>query len=192
MDDLVSKIRLGDERVFEYIKNVWSQRLRIFARSYVRLNDVSEDLVQETLIKFWETRHTFSNEETIAPYLFTILKNKCLDYLKHKVVEQKYNNTTTEDYNYWIANMYALEDSSINIITENQIKKACFDAISKMPQPRRDIFIMSRFKNMKNQEIAEEMGISVKTVEYHITKSISFLREELKDYFVLAFLFLFR
>jgi len=192
MDDLVSKIHLGDERVFEHIKNEWSQRLKIFARSYVRLNDVSEDLVQDTFIKFWEARHSLNYEKMIAPYLFTILRNKCLDYLKHKVVEQKFNDVTTENYNYWLANIYALEDASINIITENQIKKALFDAINKMPQPRREIFTMSRFKDMKNLDIAEEMGISVKTVEYHITKAISFLREELKDYFVLIYFFLIR
>lgn len=192
MEDLVSKIRLGDEKVFEYIKKEWGQKLRIFARSYVRLNGVSEDLVQDTFIKFWEARRTFENEKMIAPYLFTILRNKCLDYLKHKVVEQKFNDITTENYNYWLANIYALEDPSISIITENQIKKALFDAINKMPQLRREIFIMSRFKDMKNQEVAEEMGVSVKTVEYHMTKAISFLREELKDYFVLIYFFLLR
>lgn len=192
MEDLVSKIRLGDEKVFEYIKKEWGQKLRIFARSYVRLNGVSEDLVQDTFIKFWEARRTFENEKMIAPYLFTILRNKCLDYLKHKVVEQKFNDIATENYNYWLANIYALEDPSISIITENQIKKALFDAINKMPQLRREIFIMSRFKDMKNQEVAEEMGVSVKTVEYHMTKAISFLREELKDYFVLIYFFLLR
>ncbi len=192
MKDLVSKIRSGDERVFEYIKNEWTWRLRVFARSYVRLDDVSEDLIQDTFIKFWETRGSFENENLLAPYLFTILRNKCLDYLKHKTVEQKYNATATDNYNYWLANMYALEDSSINIITENQIRKAFFDAVAKMPQPRRDIFIMSRFRDMKNTEIADEMSVSVKTVEYHITKSISFLREELKDYFVLLYFFLIR
>jgi RNA polymerase sigma-70 factor (ECF subfamily) len=192
MKDLVSKIRSGDERVFEYIKNEWTWRLRVFARSYVRLDDVSEDLTQDTFIKFWETRGSFENENLLAPYLFTILRNKCLDYLKHKTVEQKYNDTATDNYNYWLANMYALEDSSINIITENQIRKALFDAVAKMPQPRRDIFIMSRFRDMKNTEIADEMSVSVKTVEYHITKSISFLREELKDYFVLLYFFLIR
>lgn len=192
MEDLVSKIRLGDEKVFEYIKKEWGQKLRIFARSYVRLNGVSEDLVQDTFIKFWEARRTFENEKMIAPYLFTILRNKCLDYLKHKVVEQKFNDIAAENYNYWLANIYALEDPSISIITENQIKKALFDAINKMPQLRREIFIMSRFKDMKNQEVAEEMGVSVKTVEYHMTKAISFLREELKDYFVLIYFFLLR
>jgi len=192
MRDLASKIRTGDEKALEYLKNEWNQRLMTFARSYVRSRDVSEDLIQDTFIKVWETRELLERENYLVPYMFTILKNKCLDYLKHKTVELKYNNRTSEDYCYLIANLYALEDKSINIITESQIKEALFAAIKKMPQPRRDIFIMSRFKDLKNYEIAQELSISVKTVEYHISRAVSFLREELKDYFILLYFFLVR
>jgi RNA polymerase sigma-70 factor (ECF subfamily) len=188
MKDLVSKIISGDERAFEYIKNEWNLRLNIFARSYVRSDDVSKDLVQDTYIKFWEARSVVNNETMIGPYLFTILKNKCLDYLKHKIIEQKYNDVASESY-YWKANIYALEDKSINIIAEEQIQKALFNAIKKLPQPRKDIFIMSRFREMKNAEIANRMSLSVKTIEYHITKAMSFLRNELEDYFIFIIFF---
>lgn len=74
MKDLVSKIISGDEKAFEYIKNKWNLQLKIFARSYVRSDDVSEDLIQDTYIKFWESRAVVNNEKMIGPYLFTILK----------------------------------------------------------------------------------------------------------------------
>lgn len=87
------------------------------------------------------------------------------------------------------ANIYALEDKSINIITEEQIKKALLKAIDKLPQPRKNIFIMSRFRGMKNAEIAKRMSLSVKTIEYHITKAISFLRSKLEDYYIYIIFF---
>jgi len=191
MTDLVPKIRAGDEKAFEYLKDQWSNKLKIFARSYVRNENISEDLIQDTFIKLWEVRHTLDKEEYLGTYLFTIVKNKCLDYLKHKTIQQKYKNSLSEDYYYLLSNIYALEDSSIDIISEHELKDALFNAIKKMPHPRREIFIMSRFRNMKNQEIADELSLSVKTVEYHISKSISFLRDELKNYYILIyFLFL--
>ncbi len=188
MKDLVSKIISGDEKAFEYIKNKWNLQLKIFARSYVRSDDVSEDLIQDTYLKFWESRAVVNNEKMIGPYLFTILKNKCLDYLKHKIIEQKYNDASSERY-YLKANIYALEDKSINIITEEQIKKALLKAIDKLPQPRKNIFIMSRFRGMKNAEIAKRMSLSVKTIEYHITKAISFLKSKLEDYYIYIIFF---
>ena len=178
MTDLVPKIRAGDEKAFEHLKDQWSNKLKIFARSYVRNENISEDLIQDTFIKLWEVRHTLDKEEYLGTYLFTIIKNKCLDYLKHKTIEQRYNELLSEDYYYLLANIYALEDSSIDIISEHELKNALFNAIKKMPNPRREVFIMSRFRNMKNQEIADELSLSLKTVEYHISKSISFLKDE--------------
>lgn len=192
MKDLVCKIKAGDEDAFEYLKSEWRNRLKIFARSYVRIEAVAEDLLQDSFLKVWETRSSIENDNQLAPYIYTVLKNKCLDYLRHKIVELKFQESTSNDFYYLKANLYALEDNSIDLISESQLKRALIAAVKKLPEPRREIFIMSRFRDMKNIEIAKEMNLSIKTVEYHITKSISFLREELKDFYILLYFFLIR
>lgn len=190
MENLLTRLSRGDDCALLLLKNEWYHKLSVFARSYVRSSFVAEDMVQDTFIKLWESREDLAKYENIGSFLYTVLKNRCLDYLKHKTLELAYNQQSSEDYIYLLANKYALEDESINLITDAQIKKALLDAVRKLPHSCRNVFILSRFKELKNTEIAEELSISVKTVEYHMTRAISFIRKEMEDYLILFYLFL--
>lgn len=182
------KLQSGNEEAYLSLVNEWSSKLKIFAISYVRCNNIAEDLVQETFIKIWESRNDIAKYDNVGALIYTILRNKCLDYLKHKTIELKYNQSRSSEYIYLVANKYALEDESINIITNSQINKALVSAINKLPDHCRKVFIMSRFKQLKNSEIANELSISIKTVEYHKTKAISFLKKEMEEFFLFIFL----
>lgn len=172
------------------LKKVWYARLKIFASSYVRDNNASEDLVQDTFLKIIESEINLEECENIGALLYTILKNKCLDFLKHKLVEYKHNSAMLMEYNLLLTNQYALEDNSINIITNNQIKKALNEALDKLPEQTRKVFILCKYQHLKYDEIAQELKISVKTVEYHMSKAFSFLRKEMRGFYVLIYLIL--
>jgi len=190
MDSLQKRIHSGDEKALSQLRIEWSHKLSVFALSYVRCSYTAEDLVQDTFIKLWESRQDINKYDSIGAFVYTILKNKCLDYLKHKTIELRYNQQSSSEYINLQANKYALEDESINIITDAQINKALTDAVRKLPRPCRDVFIMSRYNGLKNQEIANELSISVKTVEYHMTRAIAFLKKEMEEYFIFLYFFI--
>lgn len=176
------------EQEFALLKEQWYSRLKMFAISYIHDTQAAEDLIQDTLLKILENGVDIQLCENIGALLYTILRNKCLDYIKHKLVELKHNNSVLDKYNSLLANQYALEDNSIKIITNNQIKEALNKALQKLPKQTRDVFVMNKFKDLKYKEIADELSISVKTVEYHISKAFSLLRKEMGGYYTLLYL----
>ena len=167
------------------LKTEWGERLRVFAYSYVHSFTVAEDLVQDVFLKILEQQIDISEYKNIGSLLYTILKHKCLDYIKHKLVEESHIQDIMEA-NYLLANKYALEDESINIIIDNEIKKKLRDAIYTLPDSTREIFVLSKFKNKTYQEIADLQGISARQVEYQICKAMSSLKEKMGKYYILA------
>lgn len=170
------------------LKTEWGERLRVFAYSYVHSFAVAEDLVQDVFLKILEQQIDISEYKNIGSLLYTILKHKCLDYIKHKLVEESHIQDIIEA-NYLLANKYALEDDSIRIITENEIRKILREAIASLPPITREVFIQSKFKEKKYQEIAEMYDITPRQVEYHIYKAMSILKEKMGAYYLLAIFF---
>lgn len=185
---MYDKDKYENEQEIARLRDVWYGRLRIFALSYIKNPDDAEDLVQETLVKLWESKIDLSTCENVGALLYTILKNKCLDYIKHRVVRLKHNNEMLGEYNFLSTNQCALEDESITLITNNQIKEALNSALAKLPKQTRDVFVMNKFRDLKYREIAQELGISVKTVEYHINRAFVLLRKEMGGYYALLYL----
>lgn len=129
----------------------------------------AEDIVAESLVKYW--RLSLSQEvETSETLLLTILKNKALDYLRHKVIHESA-----------IENIMELNDRELNIristleacdpeeIFSHEIQTIIHNTLQSLPEQTRRIFEMSRFENKTVKEIAEETNITAKGVEYHIT-----------------------
>ena len=170
------------------LKTEWGERLRVFAYSYVHSFAVAEDLVQDVFLKILEQQIDISQYKNIGSLLYTILKHKCLDYIKHKLVEESHIQDIIEA-NYLLANKYALEDDSIRIITENEIRKILKEAIDSLPHITKEVFIQSKFKEKKYHEIAEMYDITPRQVEYHIYKAMTILKEKMGAYYLLAIFF---
>lgn len=128
--------------------------------------------------------------EEIAPLLFTILKHKALDWLKHEQVRM----TAFETFADWQSRELSLRISSLEAcspdgIFSNEIGRIVRQTLYQLPEQTRQAFVLSRFKDKSNREIAEALGISVKGVEYHISKALKTLRVALKDYLPLLCFF---
>ena len=170
------------------LKTEWGEKLRVFAYSYVHSWAVAEDLVQDVFLKILEQKTDISQYRNVGSLLYAILKNKCLDYIKHKLVEENHTLDVMEA-NYLLAGKYALEDESINIITDNQIRKILRDAINSLPPVTREIFIQSKFKEKKYQEIAQMYNMTPRQVEYHIYKAMAALKEKMGAHHLLIVFF---
>ena len=173
-----------------YINNF--SRLFLFAKEYVLFDEEAENIVQDIFLMLWEKREALRVDVSLTAYLFTLVKNKCIDFLRHQMVEQMYTeNVKHEYYEELNVKLFALESFDHNFSSEEDIETLLRNAIDKLPERCRLIFIKSRIEGKKYKEIAEELNLSVNTVEGQISIALKKLREELKDYLpLLLFLFI--
>ena len=173
-----------------YINNF--SRLFLFAKEYVLFDEEAENIVQDIFLMLWEKREALRVDVSLTAYLFTLVKNKCIDFLRHQMVEQMYSENVKHEYNEELnVKLFALESFDHNFSSEEDIETLLRNAIDKLPERCRLIFIKSRIEGKKYKEIAEELNLSVNTVEGQISIALKKLREELKDYLpLLLFLFI--
>ena len=137
-----------------------------FAYSYTYNQEAAEDLVTESLMYYWENRHRLEEVKDIPLYILVTLKNKCLDYLQRELQMR-------------ISSLEACEPETL---FSNEVQELVNQALAKLPEKSRHIFIMSRYEGKNYQTIAKETNLSVKSIEFHISKALNLLRKELKDY----------
>ena len=174
---------------FSDIYTLYYKRSFMFVKSYVRYDQVAEDITSESLIQLWETMMTETVEHPLA-LLITILRNRSLNYLKRQEtkleVMENISSVQIRDINYRIMSLEACDPSTIYTDDINHIIN---ETLNSLPEQTQRIFRMSRYEQMSVKEIAEKMGVSSKTVEYHITKALKERRISLKDYLPMALFF---
>ena len=175
---------------FSDIYNNYYKRSFLFVKSYVRDDMVAEDIVSEALIRFWETTKKETVEHPMS-LLLAILKNGALNYLKHQTVKdsatESISSKMIRDLNYRITTLQACDPEEIY---SSEITGIVEKNLQSLPEQTRRIFEMSRYESIPVKEIAQELSLSTKSVEYHITKALKLLRVALKEYLPL-FYFLF-
>ncbi len=178
------------EKDFNIIYEQNYRRSFLFTKSYVHDDMVAEDIVSESLVKYWKAISKSEGEITEA-LLLTILKNKSLDYLRHKAVHDAAIENLIELNNQELnIRISTLEICNPEEIFSDEIQTIIQRTLQSLPEQTRRVFEMSRFENKTAKEIADETSLTVKGVEYHITKSLKALRIGLKDYLPL-FYFIF-
>ena len=179
--DILQKVKQGNAAVFEFLFREYYQSLCHFALKYVKDSHESEELVQETFVKIWNRREQISIEYSLKAYLYQSVRNACLNYLKHQQVKKQYEQTQ----------LYVQQElRSVDIIETMELEKKISDSLEKLPSERKKVFLMNRNQGLKYREIAEKLGISIKTVENQMGKALKFLREELQEYLIFIWLFL--
>lgn len=170
---------------FEQLFYDLQPRLYAYCCKYVADGELARDIVQECFISLWEN---YENIETsYENYLFRAVHNRCLSHFRSERVHSEYAETIKmkiqaieihPELPYPLTELYLKE---VNLLLQQ--------SISQLPEKCRIIFMMSRYQGMKNQEIAEALGISVRTVDTHIYNALKILKVNLKDYLPLLLLF---
>ncbi len=187
---IIKLLKSGNQKVFESIFQKYNGILFVYAKEYVVDTEVANEMVQETFLKLWEVKDTLSDNTTIQSYLYRITRNNCLNYLKHLKVHEKYKKLTIARRMEISLNYSALSaDSADKIISEELEEKIDF-AIKSLPPKCKLIFKMSRQEEKKYKEIAEELNLSVKTIENQILKALKILRKHLEDYITIIIMLL--
>ena len=167
---------------FNSIYTTYYRRAFLFTLSYVHNDLVAEDLVLEAIIYLWELSR---NQEipSIAAVLITYIRSKSLNYLKHlQVQENVYQNLTDKGQRELEIRISTLEACDPKEVMSEELRSKVKTLLAGMPEKTRIAFISDRLDGKSHKEIAEELGISVKGVEYHISKAVKLLRDNLKEY----------
>lgn len=143
----------------------------------------AEDIYMEAIIQYWEKRKELPADTNIPGYLLTSVKNKALNYLRHLTIrtdaeDQLYDHRQRE-LNFRISSLESCDPSDLFTIEVEEIIRKTLD---ELPEQTRTIFFKSRYENMTNREIAAELDLSIKTIEFHISKALKLFRSRLKDY----------
>ena len=148
-----------------------------FANKFLQDVDEAEEIVQNSFVKFWENKNELKVNSSVRSYMFTSIKNACLNQIKHLKVKEDYKIHNEKEIE---LSQYSLDDDIDASELESKISKT----ISELPDARRQIFILSRYEGLKYREIADKLKISIKTVENQMGSAIKFLKSELAEYLV--------
>lgn len=184
---LIQQLKDGNEKVFEQIVKSYWPRLYAFANIYVINKEAAKEIVQDTFLVLWSQRKYLEDNTCLITYLMVVGRNKCLNYLKslqlHTIPIDDLNEYTV----YQRSNVNVLEDDSLEILITKELAQAIATSLEKLPAQTKEIFMLSRYNGLKNKEIADQLGISTKSVEYHIKNALKQLKSDLiKDYFTVA------
>lgn len=164
-----SIMNINSEEEFKKIYVQYFQRLKRFAVYYALDEADAENIVQDVFLKLWENRSSLEKENFVFSYLFVLVKNKCLDYLRHKQVTEEYKNYAEREHYYEIQyKLNSLTELHSVTDTEEHLYKKLQKALDALPPKCREIFIKSKLEGKKYREIAQEMNLSEKTVENQI------------------------
>lgn len=176
---LLNSIKSGDNQAFEYLFKVYYPRLHRYAIRFLKDEDIAHDIIQECFMHLWEKRATLS-AISIASLLFAMVRNSCLNYIKHISIVEKYQIDTKlegEERLYYTDFFLDAEHKLLYDELQEQVKIV----MDKLSPRSREIFIMSRFKGLKNREIAETLNISTTAVEKQISKTLRSFSDHFKN-----------
>jgi len=176
------RLRFDDRTVIDEIYAQYHYKIFRFSLAYLKNEEDAYDLVQVVFIKLWESRLTLNKDTNFDAFLFTIARNSVLSLFRKRITEQKYR-----DY-------LALAATSNTQGTEEQtnytfLKERYEQLIEQLPPKRQQIFKLSRENGLSIKEIAIRQGITPKTVEDHLSKAISFFKQQLGTFGIWTALF---
>lgn len=152
--------------------------LMFYASRFVD-EDEAEDIIQDVFFELWNRRENVEFGENIKSFLYRSVYTKALNVIKHKTIVENYN---AEEIQLQNIRMEFYQPDNVEVIQriENiELRREIYSAINSLPDKCREIFKLSYIYNHTNKEIADALGISIRTVEAHMYKALKFLREKL-------------
>jgi len=172
---LLEKIKNDDQSSFSIVFTTYYRDLVMFSLTFTKTIEVSEEIVQDTFVKFWEDRHSLVISSSLKSYFLKAVQNRSIDWIRHLKIRDKYADSI-------LHNAVLCENDTEHYVLRSELELNIDVALKKMPVELAETFQMSRFKGLTYSEISTKLNISVRTVEVRIGKALHFLRDQLKDY----------
>ena len=172
-----------DKSSFESLFRSEFKGLVRFAITYLKDYEAAREVVQEAFLTLWEKRADIDMEKSVKTYLSTAVRNRALNHLR----DNKKFDTGLLGVEGVFPDKDARQSDTLEVA---ELKGKIDDAVNGLPEKCREIFLLNRAEHLKYKEIANRLGISVKTVETQMSKALQHLREHLKEYLMVLIIFL--
>lgn len=169
--DLLTRLRAGDSAAFDEIFREWYPSLVRYVQRMLRDQAVAEDIAQDAMLELWRRRERLTGDGPFHAYLWQSARNRALNHIRHERVTER-----AEPHVVAISPEQPQADAHI---VEAEIEQALRRAVDGLPPRCREVFQLSRVRGLKNAEIADALGVSIKAVEAQMGKALRVLREEL-------------
>ncbi|MEN7551468.1 RNA polymerase sigma-70 factor [Rapidithrix thailandica] len=176
---LVPHLQKGEDWAFEYLYKNYYVRLCLYAESFVRERHTAEEVVSEVFLKLWNKRQELQINTSIKSYLYKAIHNLCLNHINARKVRDTHYQHLKVLKNQQQEELVTLPKEAFKSEQE-ELEEKVRQALEALPERCREVLVLSKFHKMKYREIAEHLGISVKTVETQISRGLLKLRELLK------------
>jgi RNA polymerase sigma-70 factor (ECF subfamily) len=168
---LIERLRSGDEQAFDTLFRAWYAPLVRLSTGLVRSRAVAEEIVQDVMLELWRHRDRLNLEGSAEAYLLRSTRNRSLNHLRHERVQDRAAPLLQREFD--------RPSRPVDRLVGAEVAEAVRIAVDELPARTREVFELSRVHGLKYLEIAESLGISVKTVEAQMGRALRILREQL-------------
>jgi RNA polymerase sigma-70 factor, ECF subfamily len=181
-EELMQEIKADNMFAFDALYRKYNKKLYKFGYSILKSKEDSENLIQDVFLNLWENRHKVEKNASIQSYVFTIAYNSAISILRKK----------TKDFQFveYLKSLQEITEEPVNVELEyNELTAKLDKIINELPQRQKEVYLLHKVEGLKYNVIAEQLHISVNTIENHMSRALKTIREKLGDYSLLAILF---
>jgi RNA polymerase sigma-70 factor (ECF subfamily) len=172
---LIEQVAAGSEMAFERFFKTYFKCLYAYAFTLLQDEIMAEEVVQQVFYKLWEKKERLTITSSVKAYLYKAVYHECMNYLKHQKHKARHQNDV-------LYSNPVSKDNPVMRVELSELETRLQIALRELPEQCRNIFQMSRFDELKYREIAEQLGLSIKTVEAQMGKALKVLRKKLVDF----------
>ena len=182
----LNKLKKGNEKAFEYFFSKYYDSILGFCIQFIYNKPEAKGITQEAFINLWSSRQQIEKINGIESFLYTYAKSKCLNVIRDNKVKERYKSKTLNkkeralDYD-------ILKSMNFDSLALTELEELITKSIDDLPEKSKVVFYKKRYENKKNKEIAQDLNVTVKTVEAHMTTALKILRLKLTEYLPLIF-----
>jgi RNA polymerase sigma-70 factor (ECF subfamily) len=170
----LQRLATGDETAYAAVFRTWYAPLVRFVDAMLRQRDEAEEVVQEVMLELWNRRAQLDPEQPVQAWLFRAARNRALNVVRHRNVRESTAPVVRE--------LTAAPTPADATAATHEMQAAIHEAIAELPPRCREVFQLSRGEGLRNAQIAERLGISVKGVEAQMARALRALRERLRPW----------
>jgi len=188
-NNLFVKMKSGDQEALKSLFMIYFPRLNDFAARIISDPETSQDITQDVFVKIWERKDQIE-AWNIEPFLYKLIRNSCIDYIKKvKFIDSRKQELGDR---FKFEELYHIDfvRNEPYVLIREELRSEIEKTIESLPERCREVFMLSRVNGLKNREISEKLGISIKNVERHLTRAIRTFREKFSDELPLAIIIL--
>jgi len=174
-------LKSGNEKAFEYFFNKYHSHILGFCIQFIYDKPQASGITQDAFLNLWLNKSKIKKVNGVESFLYTYAKSKCLNAIRHNQVKERYISKSLNQKEREL-DFDILNSMSFDTLALSELEHLISESIENLPQKTKAIFLKKRFENKKNQDIAIELNVTVKTVEAHMTKALKILRANLSDY----------